>query len=150
VSNLMEPFSGIRIARGEQTRENFYINNAKQNTGTSTELITSMNIFAGLRGNNKATPLSFGYSALVLYPMSVSTTNNLLPGFNFGASGYTLSLSGNASYCVFGGSFLVCEIGYGLVHYSGSGWAVQGQQQAQWPINDTQDLNVTLGWTSDL
>jgi len=146
-SKLLEPLGGIRIAKGEQVRENFYDqNNVRQNIGKSTETITSVNLFADLRGQSESRQIGFGYLLEGLMPLSVSTTNDLMPGFNFSAGGYTLAISGNIYYAFSPANLIKGEIGYTLVHYNGTDWVTQGAQRAKWPTNDTQDLSVVLGW----
>lgn len=147
ISRMLEPLGGIRVAKGEQVRENFYDqNNVRQNVGKSTETITSVNLFADLRGQSEGRPLSFGYSVEGLLPVSVSTVNDLLPGFNFSSAGYTLAVSGNICYAFSPANLIKGEIGYTLVHYNGTDWQTSGVQRAKWPQNDTQDLSAVLGW----
>ena len=146
-SNLLEPLGGLRVAKGEQVRENFYDqNNVRQNVGKSTETITSMNLFADLRGQSERSPFGFGYLMEGLLPISVTTTNDLMPGVNFSAGGYTLAISGNLYYAFSPISYLKGEIAYNLIHYNGSGWQPLGVSQVKWPTNDTQDLSAVLGW----
>ena len=145
INKMIEPLFGFRISRGEQTREKFYVNNVRQSTGQSIETINSLNLLLSLRGIRKIDEVNYGYSLEVLYPLNVLTTNTLLPAFGFSAAGTTIALKVNAGYQFSNNYFIKGEIGYRLIHYSGSGWTTQGPQQAQWPINDTQDLSVSAG-----
>lgn len=144
-SRQFELLSGLSLSKAEQTRENFYANGALQSTGRSVETIMSQSLFVEVRGNEGTQPLWFGYTAGLIYPVNVATTNTLLTGFNFTAPGYSLYGKGSLYYALAVDWILETSLGYRLLHYDGSAWATSGSQTAKWPANDTSELTATLG-----
>ncbi|HTY14035.1 MAG TPA: hypothetical protein VMD02_07645 [Candidatus Omnitrophota bacterium] len=145
-SDLFQLLGGIRISKGEQTRENFYQNGSRLSTGQVVETIDSFNALVKLRGMMEPGPVRFGYELEAAYPIKVSTVNTQLSGLELGASGDSYAAAVTLSCDLDPGSSIDGAIRWSTVHYDGSGWHAYGAGQVQWPINDTQDLGISAGW----
>ena len=133
---------GLRGSKGEQSRENFYQNGIKLNIGKSVETINAISAFAEISGKGQSSPFSLGYSLLLSYPLSVTTTNNLTPGFEFTSPGYSIGLGLNLNYDLADNWYLSGTVGCDVLHYEGSKWVQNGAQTAKWPSNDTYSYNI--------
>ncbi|MFA5183382.1 MAG: hypothetical protein WC405_18885 [Syntrophales bacterium] len=145
-SRQFELLSGLSLSKAEQTRENFYANGVRQSTGRSIETIMTQNLFVEARGKEGTAPLWFGYTAGVIYPVNVATTNTLLTSFNFTSPGYSLYGRGSLYYSLATEWIFEASLGYRWLHYDGSPWTTSGTNTAKWPTNDTSELTATLGW----
>ncbi|OGC12099.1 hypothetical protein A3K48_06500 [candidate division WOR-1 bacterium RIFOXYA12_FULL_52_29] len=141
-----ELLSGFSMAKAEQNRENFYVNGVRQNIDRSTETILSQNVFLEARGKEGDQPLWFGYQVGLLYPLNVTTTNTLLPNFQFSSPGYTYYGRGSLYYLLSPDSIIEASLGYRWLHYDGSNWLTIGSSTAKWPMNNTSELTISLGW----
>jgi hypothetical protein len=147
-NSLLGVLGGIRISRGEQTRENFCQNGARLNSDISTEIIDSFNIFTRMFGSNTQNLITFGYALEASYPLSVCTTNNLLSGYTFSSTGYSLSAGISIAYKLLEDSTLKLSSGFSVLHYDGTPWIVKGTQTAKWPTNNTQNFSIALSLIS--
>ncbi len=145
---LVQSVGGFRIARGDQTRDNFYQNGTKLNIDTSVEIINSISAFTKLYGETESKPVVFGYEFEFSYPLSVQTTNTSLQGFSFSASGYSVGCGAHIAIRLLGDSKLKAGIAYSTIHYDESNWTTQGGQTAKWPENNTQDLSLKITYSS--